>query len=88
MPRLRPARACACEVGAVGGHRLFHEDIQALLDRIGEVNPAESRRRGEDGHVARLQAIHRLLVGVEADELAVGRHVDFGADLAFSFRLP
>ena len=26
-----------------------------------------------------LQAVHRLLVGVEADELAVGGHVDLGA---------
>ena len=53
--------------------RLFHEDVEALLDGVGEVHPAEGRRRGEDHHVARLQAVHRLLVAVEADELAVLR---------------
>ena len=35
------------------------------------MHPAEGQRRGEDGHVARLQAVDGLLVGVEADELAV-----------------
>ena len=62
--------------------RLLHEDVQALLDRVGELDPAERRRRGEDDDVAGLQAIHRLLVGVEADELAVLRHVDLVAEFA------
>ena len=56
---------------AVDGDRLLHEDVQALLDRVGEVDPAEGRRRGEDDDVAGLQAVHRLLVAVEADELLV-----------------
>ena len=64
-------------LGAVGDERLFHEDIQAFLDRVAEMHPAESQRRGEDGDVARLQAIHGVLVAVEADELAVVRHIHF-----------
>ena len=60
---------------AVHGDRLLHEDVQALLDGVGEMHPAERRRRGEDGHVAGLQAIHGLLVAVEAEEPAFLRHV-------------
>ena len=66
---------------AVGRHRLFHEDVQALLDGVAEMHPAEGQRRGEDGDVARLQAIHRLLVGVETDELAILGHVDLVGEL-------
>ena len=61
---------------AVHRDRLFHEDIQVLLDRIREMNPAESRWSGEDGHVARLQAIHRFLVSIETDELAFFGDID------------
>ena len=61
--------------------RLFHEDVQALADGVAEMHPAKSQRRGKDRHVARLQAIHRLLVGVEADELPLVRHVDPIAEL-------
>ena len=35
---------------AVHGDRLFHEDIEAFLDGVGEVDPTERRRRGEDRH--------------------------------------
>ena len=66
---------------AVDRDRLLHEDVEALLDGVGEMDPAEGRRRGEDRDVARLQAIHRLLVGVEADELAVLGHVDLVGEL-------
>ena len=34
---------------AVHGHRLLHEHVQALFDRVGEMHPAEGRRRGENG---------------------------------------
>ena len=66
---------------AVDRDRLLHEDVQALLDGVGEVHPAEGRRRGEDRDVARLQTVHRLLVAVEADELAILGHVDLVAEL-------
>ena len=59
----------------VGDQRFLHEDIQPLFDRVFEMHPAESERRGEDRDVARLQAIHRLLVAVEADEFAIVRHI-------------
>ena len=67
----------------VRGQRLFHENVQPLLDRVGEMHPAKRQRRGEDRDVARLQAIHRLLVGVEADELALLGHVDLFAECCF-----
>ena len=65
----------------IRGHRLLHEDIQPLLNGVGEMHPAEGQRRGEDRDVARLQAVHRLLVGVESDELTVLGHVDPIAEL-------
>jgi hypothetical protein len=37
------------------------------------MNPAEGERRGEDRDVARLEAIHGMLVAVEADEFLVVR---------------
>ena len=69
---------------AVDGDRLLHEGIEALLDRVAEMHPAEGRRRGEDDDVARLEAVHGLLVAVEADELAVVGHVDLVAVLFLS----
>ena len=61
---------------AVRGQWLFHEDVEPLLDGVAEMQPAKSQRRGEDRNVARLQAVHRLLVGVEADELTLLGHID------------
>ena len=61
---------------AVGRQRLLHEDVQPLLDRVAKMHPAKCQRSGKDRHVARLETIHRLLVGVEADELAIVGHVD------------
>ncbi len=46
------------------------------------MHPAKRQGRGEDHNVARLQAVHGLLVGVEPHELAVLRHVDLIAELA------
>ena len=69
--------------GAVNAERLFNEDVDALLDRIAEVDPAEGRVGGEDRHVAGLQAVHRFAVRVEADELAVLGDVDLGRELHF-----
>ena len=63
----------------IDGDRLLHEGIDSLLDGVGEVHPAEGRRGGQDHHVARLEAVHGLLVAVEADELAILGHVDLVA---------
>ena len=60
--------------------RLLHEDVDPLVDGVGEMDPAERRRRRQDHHVARPQAIHRFLIAVEADELAFLRHVDLLGD--------
>jgi hypothetical protein len=62
--------------GTVDRDRLFHEHIQPLGNRIGEVHPAKGRWGGQDDDVARLQDVHRLLVTVEADELAILGHID------------
>ena len=48
--------------GAVHRDRLLHEDVQALLDGVAELHPAERGRRGEDGDVAGLEAVDRLAV--------------------------
>ena len=61
--------------GTVHRHRLLHEDVQALVDGVAELHPAEGGRRREDRDVAGLEAIDRFSVGVEADELAVLRDV-------------
>src|SRR5271157_6499260 len=53
---------------AIDGDRLLHEDVQSLLDGMGKVDPAKCRRSGEDDHVAWLQAVHGLAIGVEAKE--------------------
>ena len=60
---------------AVNCDRLFHKDVKAFLYRVGEMYPAKSRRRCEDCDIARAQAIHRVLVSIEANELAVLRHI-------------
>ncbi len=56
---------------AVHRDRLLHEDVEALLDGVLEMQPAEGRRRGQDDDVARPEHVHRLLVAVEAEELVV-----------------
>ena len=68
--------------GAVHGDRLFHEDVQPLVDGVAEMHPAECRGRRQDDDVARLEAIHGLLVAVEADELAILGHVHLGSEAA------
>src|SRR5271157_4590914 len=56
---------------AIDGDRLLHEDVQSLLDGVGEMDPAKSRGRGEDDRVAWLQAVHGLAIGVETEEFLV-----------------
>ena len=61
----------AADAGPVDGDRLLHEDVLAGFDGGFEVQRAEAGRRGQDHQVD--AAVDRLLVGVEADELALGR---------------
>ena len=61
---------------SVGGERLFHEDVEPLLDGISEMHPPKRQRRGKDHHVPRLEAVHGVLIRVEADELTLGGNVD------------
>jgi hypothetical protein len=37
---------------AVHGNRLFHEDMESLLDRVAEMDPAEGNGCGQDRHIA------------------------------------
>ena len=55
--------------------RLFHEDVEPLLNGVSKMDPAKRQRRGKDRNVAGFQAVHRLLVSVEPDELAVLGHI-------------
>ena len=64
--------------GPVDGRGLLHEDVDALVDGVAEVDPAEGAGRGEEDDVARPEAVHGLLVGIEAEEPTVGRDVDLG----------
>src|SRR5262249_45066649 len=45
------------------------------LNRILEVHPAKCQRGRKNRHIARPQAVDRVLIALEADELAVVRHV-------------
>ncbi len=45
------------------------------------MHPTKRKWRGKDRDVAGLEAVHRLLVSVEADEFAVFRHFDQFAKL-------
>ncbi len=56
---------------AIHRHRFFHENVQTLFDRVGEVHPTERRRRCQDDDIAWLEQVHRFLVTVEADEATI-----------------
>ena len=58
----------AAHAGRVDGERLLHEDVDALLHGVLEVQRAEGGVRGQQHHVAGPEAVDRLLVGVEAEE--------------------
>jgi hypothetical protein len=66
----------------VDGHGLLHKRMQAPIDGVLEVDPAESGWRPEDHDAAGLQGVHRILIGVEAEEAALRRNVDFRAELS------
>ena len=65
---------------AIYGDGLLQKDVEFLLDRILEMNPAKRRWSGEDGHVSRLQTIHGFLVGIEPDEAPVLGHLHLRRD--------
>jgi hypothetical protein len=58
--------------GAVDGDGFFHENVEFFLNGVAEMHPSERGGRGENHDIAGLEAIHRLLVGIEADEFSVG----------------
>ncbi len=60
----------------IGSKTLLHEDVHPLLHRVLQVSRPEAGMGRQQGHVARLQAVDRLAVGVEAQELPVGGNVD------------
>ena len=80
----------AARAGRIDGERLLHEHVDALWHGVLEVQRAEGGVRGQEHHVAGPEAVDRLLVGVEAEEAALGRHVDLVRErrLARFFRLP
>ena len=64
----------AVDADRVGRHRLLHEHMLAGPDGGLEMDRPEARRRGEQHDVD--PSVERLLIGVEADEPAVFRHID------------
>ena len=75
--RLVVSREHGADAGAVHRHRLLGENVLACRHRRLQKRRAESRRRGQDDVVHVIERQH-LLVGVEADELAVRGHVYVG----------
>ena len=55
--------------------RLFHEDVEPLLNGVSKMHPTKRQWRRKDRNVAGLQTVHRLPVCVEANELAVCGHI-------------
>jgi hypothetical protein len=70
------------DVRCIGRERLLGKDVDALAHGVLEHHRAEGRVRRQEHHVAGAEAIDRLAVRVEADELPLRRHVDFlGGDV-------
>ena len=65
------------QAGAVDGHRLLDERVDAFLDGIGQVKGPEVRRRGQEDQV---DLVDDVLVGVEAGVLAILGDIDPRAD--------
>ena len=56
-------------------HGFFHEHIDTSLNGIGKMHPAKSWWSGENGHISRIEAVDCLFITIEANELAVIRHL-------------
>ena len=65
------------QAGAVDGHGLLDEGVDALLDGIGQVEGPEVRRRGQEDEV---DLVDDVLVGVEAGVLAILGDIDARAE--------
>src|SRR6185503_1943292 len=66
--------------------RLFHKNMDALLDRVLKMYPPKSQRRGENRHVSRAQSIQRVLVSVKSEKLPVLVYLDVLAHLLIAFQ--
>ena len=62
--------------GPVDSRGLFHENVQAAIDRVLEMDPAKRDGSRQDDDVTFLERIHGRLVGVEPDEFAFFGNVD------------
>src|SRR5450631_3065164 len=63
----------ALYTGRIGGDGFFHEDLLALVDRLFEMDGAESRRCREDHHIG---LGHGFLIRVEAGEFIFFFHLE------------
>ena len=79
LARLLAGRQHRTHARGVDGDRLLGEDVLAGLDRRPQVQRAEVRGRGQQHDVD--AGVDHLLVGVEADEAALFRDIDFGGAL-------
>ena len=64
----------------IGGEVLLHEHVDALFDCVLKMGCAKAGVCGEHGDIARLQAVDRMAVGVEAHELPFLGDVDLVAE--------
>ncbi len=68
----------SADTRGVAGHRLFHEHVFALSDRVFILHGPKVGVGGEDHHID--AAVDGLLVRIETDESTLGRHVDLFAE--------
>ena len=67
----------AFESARIGRERFFHENMHSFLDGVFDVRRAKGGVSGAKHNIARAQAVDRLAITVEPDELAIARHIDF-----------
>src|SRR5262249_17638032 len=67
---------------AIDGDGLFEEDVLALFNGVAGVHRAEMRRGGQQDQIAK---INHLLVGIEADKLAIA-DIDLVGELLLKMR--
>ena len=73
----------AADARSVDGERLLHEHVAAFGHGIFHVDRPKGGRRGQEHDAAGADRIDRLLVAIEAGELAVRRDIDlFGQPTA------
>ena len=62
----------AADARSINRERFLHEHVDPFLDGIFEVDVAKGRRRGQQDHVAFVEAINRFLEGVHPDNRRSG----------------